>query len=145
MAAVIVIVVMAAAVAVVVEVVATENKSVIANCYTISNYYKRNEHGNSAAHRSKRDKATRVLVARRCVVSVENSTSRLLSPHLTGMTDPEHVGRLFQVEQQIRRARLPDRHGQGYRSESRERRGSGQEDVSLPAEWLGKSIVNGGE
>lgn len=44
------------------------------------------------------------------------------------------------MEQQIRRARLSDGHGQGHRCESRERRGSREEDVSLSAEWPGKSI-----
>lgn len=73
---------------------------------------------------------------------MENSTaSRRLSRLIPAdTTDPENVGELFQVEQQIRRARLPDGHGEGYRGGSRERRGFGQEDVSLFAEWLGKSI-----
>lgn len=53
---------------------------------------------------------------------------------------------IFQMEQQIRRARLSDGHGEGHRGEPREGRGAGKEDVPLSAEWFGKLIelVRGG-
>lgn len=46
--------------------------------------------------------------------------------------------KLFQMEQQIRCSRLPDRYGEGYRRESCERRSFRKEDVSLSAEWFSK-------
>lgn len=44
----------------------------------------------------------------------------------------------FQVEQQIRRSRLSDRHGERHRREPREGRCVGKENVPLSAEWPGK-------
>lgn len=136
-----------------VVVVVTENNSVIANCHTISNYYKRNEHGgNSAVHRSNATKPC-ARVGANCgapaadlchSLPMENAMtpgdvfSRLARTH--SRLIPKIGGELFQMEQQIRRPRLPDGHGEGYRCESRERRGSREEDVSLSAEWSGKSM-----